>query len=111
MEIARLDWFFGMGLPADPQGEGPVIVNAFCNFIRQFEFPGDVLVRTYVGTMGKTSFDTFHEMLRTDDPKTVYANGGATIVWVDFPQQKSVPMSEQARALIEGAGHPPRLGR
>ncbi|WP_066261074.1 acyl-CoA thioesterase [Hydrogenophaga flava] len=111
MEIARLDWFFGMGLPADPQGEGPVIVNAFCNFIRQFEFPGDVLVRTYVGTMGKTSFDTFHEMLRTDDPATVCANGGATVVWVDFPRQKSVPMSDHARALIEGAGHPPLLGR
>ena len=109
MEIARLDWFFGLGLPPDPQGEGPVIVNVFCNFIRQFEFPGDVLVRTYVGTMGKTSFDTFHEMLRTDDPDTVYANGGATIVWVDFPKQKSVPMSDHDRALIESAGGPPRL--
>lgn len=111
MEIARLDWFFGMGLPIDPKGEGPVIVNAFCNFIRQFEFPGNVLVRSYVGAMGNTSFDTFHEMLRTDDPATIYANGGATIVWVDFPKQKSVPMSAQARALIEGAGHPPLLGR
>jgi acyl-CoA thioester hydrolase len=111
MEIARLDWFLGMGLPVDPKGEGPVIVNAFCNFIRQFEFPGHVLVRTYVGAMGNTSFDTFHEMLRTDDPVTVYANGGATIVWVDFPKQKSVPMSAQARALIEGADHTPLLGR
>ena len=109
MEIARLDWFFGMGLPADPKGEGPVIVNAFCNFIRQLEFPGDVLVRTYAGTMGKSSFDTYHEMSRVDDPDTVCANGGATIVWVDFPRQKSVPMSDQARALIETAGGPPRL--
>ncbi len=109
MEIARLDWFFGVGLPADPKGEGPVIVNAFCNFIRQLEFPGDVLVRTYVGEMGRTSFDTFHEMLRTDDPDTVYANGGATVVWVDFPKQKSVAMSPLARALVEGAGQPPRL--
>jgi len=109
MEIARLDWFFGLGLPADPQGEGPVIVNAFCNFMRQFEFPGDVLVRTFVGTMGKSSFDTFHEMLRTDDAGTVYANGGATVVWVDFPQQKSVPMPDSTRTLIESAGGPPRL--
>ena len=68
-------------------------------------------MRTFVGTMGKASFDTFHEMLRTDDPETVYANGGATIVWVDFPKQKSVSMSDHARALIEGAGHPPLLER
>ena len=109
MEIARLDWFYGIGLPVDPQGEGPVIVNAFCNFIRQLEFPGDVLVRTYLGAMGRTSFDTYHEMLRTDDPNTVYANGGATVVLVDFPQQKSVPVSDHARARIETSGSPPRL--
>jgi acyl-CoA thioester hydrolase len=108
MEIARIDWFFCMGLRPDPQGQGPVIVNAFCNFIRQFEFPGDVRVRTYVGTMGKTSFDTFHEMYRTDDLDTVYANGGATVVWVDFPKQKSVAMSAPTRALIEGTGSLPR---
>ena len=99
------------GCPPSPKGEGPVIVNAFCNFIKQLEFPGDVLVRTYVGEMGRTSFDTYHELLRTDDPDTVCASGGATVVWVDFPKQKSVPMSDQARALIEGAGNPPRLGR
>lgn len=97
MEIARLDWFFQMGMPADPKGEGPVIANAFCNFIRQFEYPGEVLVRTYVGTLGRTSFDTFHEMLRTDDPDKVYANGGATVVWVDFPQQASRPLPQTLR--------------
>ena len=100
MEIARLDWFFGLGLPANPQGEGPVIANAFCNFIRQLEFPGEVLVRTYAGAVGRTSFDTYHEMARTDDPDTVYANGGATVVWVDFPNQRSAPMPERLRALI-----------
>jgi acyl-CoA thioester hydrolase len=68
-----------------------------------------VLVRTYVGEMGRTSFDTYHELLRTDVPDTVYASGGATVVWVDFPKQKSVPMSERARALIEGVGSAPRL--
>lgn len=100
MEIARLDWFFQMGMPADPRGEGPVIANAFCNFIRQFEYPGDVLVRTYVGALGRTSFDTFHEMLRTDDPDKVYANGGATVVWVDFPKQSSAPLPETLRSHL-----------
>lgn len=100
MEIARLQWMFESGVPANPQGEGPVIVNAFCNFIRQLEFPGEVLVRTYGGEVGRTSFDTYHEMLRTDDPDTVYANGGATVVWVDFPNQKSAPMPQRLRELI-----------
>jgi acyl-CoA thioester hydrolase len=100
MEIARLQWMFDIGVPANPNGEGPVIVNAFCNFIRQLEFPGEVIVRTYTGAVGRTSFDTFHEMCRTDDPDTVYANGGATVVWVDFPSQKSSPVPEALRQQI-----------
>jgi acyl-CoA thioester hydrolase len=100
MEIARLQWMFESGVPANPKGEGPVIVNAFCNFIRQLEFPGEVIVRTYSGAVGRTSFDTFHEMSRTDDPDTVYANGGATVVWVDFPSQKSAALPARLLQLI-----------
>jgi acyl-CoA thioester hydrolase len=100
MEIARLQWMFDSGVPANPQGEGPVIVNAFCNFIRQLEFPGEVIVRTYSGAVGRTSFDTYHEMCRTDDPGTVYANGGATVVWVDFPSQKSAALPARLLQLI-----------
>ncbi len=100
MEIARIQWLFEAGLPANPQGEGPVIVNAFCNFIKQLEFPGDVLLHTYTGTVGRTSFDTYHELRLTSDPDTVYANGGATVVWVDFPKQQSTPIPERLRTLI-----------
>jgi acyl-CoA thioester hydrolase len=102
MEVARLQWMFESGVPANPQGVGPVIANAFCNFIRQFEFPGEVLVRTYVGAVGRSSFDTYHEMSRTDDPDTVCANGGATVVWVDFPAQRSAPLPDHLRALLVG---------
>lgn len=100
MEIARLEWMYAVKAPTNPKGEGPVVVNAFCNFIKQLEFPGDVVVRTYVGAVGKTSFDTFHEMSRAEDPSTVYANGGATVVWVDLPQQKSAPLPEALRAVL-----------
>ena len=100
MEIARIEWMYAINAPTNPAGEGPVIVNAFCNFIKQLEFPGDLVVRTYVGAVGKTSFDTFHEMSRSDDPDTVCANGGATVVWVDLPQQKSAPLPEALRQVL-----------
>jgi len=45
MEVIRLEWLFKIGAGPDPSGFGPVIVNAFCNFIRQLEFPGEVLAR------------------------------------------------------------------
>ena len=39
-EIVRIEWLHKVGGAPDPAGEGPVIVNAFCNFLRQLEVPG-----------------------------------------------------------------------
>jgi acyl-CoA thioester hydrolase len=100
MEVVRIDWFRHIGCPVDPLGEGPVIVNAFCNFIRQLEYPGEVLARQYVGAMGRSTVDTYTTLERTDRPGEVYAAGGATIVWVNFPQQKSLPLPEHIRRLL-----------
>jgi acyl-CoA thioester hydrolase len=100
MEVARLDWLFRIGGQPDPTGTGPVIVNAFCNFIRQLEFPGEVLARHYVTNPGRSSFDTYITLARSDDPDTIYAEGGAKTVWTDFKAQKSVPLPDWVRALV-----------
>ena len=100
-EIVRIEWFERIGCTPRPDGEGPVIVNAFCNFIRQLEFPGDVLARHYVSNPGRTSFDTWMTLERVDQLGVVYASGGAKTVWVDFPKQKSAPLPDRLRALIE----------
>lgn len=99
-EIVRIEWFERIGCAPRPDGEGPVIVNAFCNFIKQLEFPGDVLARHYVANPGRTSFGTYMTLERTDAPGLVYASGGAKTVWVDFPKQKSVPLPDWLRKLI-----------
>jgi len=100
MEIARIDWMYKIGGPANPEGEGMVIVNAFCNFQRQLEYPGDVLVRHYVANPGRSSFDTYATMEPTHAPGEIYASGGATMVWVDFPKQKSMPLPQWLRDLV-----------
>ena len=100
LEIIRLDWMYRIGGPPDPQGTGPVIVNAFCNFLRQFEFPGDILARQYVTNPGRSSFDTYVTMERTDTPGVVFAEGGAKMVWTDFKAQKSAPMPDWLREIV-----------
>ena len=100
LEVARIDWFETVGCSVNPQGEGPLIVNAFCNFHKQLEYPGDIVVKMYVSEPGRSSFESWGEIVRVDDPDVVYASGGATTVWVDFPRQKSVPMPEWFRALV-----------
>lgn len=100
LEIARIEWLCKVGAAPDPHGEGPVIVNAFCNFIKQLEYPGDVLARHYVANEGRSSFDTFITLERTDQPGVVYAEGGATTVWVDFKAQRSIPLPDWMRTHL-----------
>ena len=100
LETVRIEWLHRAGGAPDPAGSGPVIVNAFCNFIRQLEYPGEVLAKHYVANPGRTSFDTFITLERTDQPGLIHANGGATTVWIDFPRRKAVPLPDWLRALL-----------
>ena len=104
MEIIRIDWMEQAKVPVNPKGEGPVIVNAFCNFHTELNFPGEVLARLYTTHVGRTSFDTYTLLSRTDDPDTVYASGGSRVVWVDFPKRKSAPLPDGLRALLSQSG-------
>ena len=37
---------------------------------------------------------------RTDEPGVFYATGGAKTVWVNYRQEKSVPLPEALRKLM-----------
>ena len=100
LEIIRIEWLHGVAGPPDMNGEGFVVVNAFCNFLRQLEYPGEVLARQYVANPGRSSFDTFVTLERIDAPGQLYATGGATVVWVNIPQGKSAPLPERLRLLL-----------
>jgi acyl-CoA thioester hydrolase len=100
LETARIEWLNGAGFKPDPNGEGFVIINAFCNFLIQLEYPGTILARTYAANLGRSSFDSFTTLARTDQPEVISAAGGATIVWVNFPKQKSMPFPDRLREIL-----------
>ncbi len=100
LETVRIDWMYSIGCVPDPQGEGPVIVNAFCNFYKQLEYPGDVLIRMYASDPGRTTFETWGTMERIDQPGVIYAAGGATTIWVDFPSQKAAALPDWMRSIV-----------
>src|SRR5205085_11087269 len=92
IESIQLEWMFSAGQHDDPKGHGPVIVTAFCTFIRQLEYPGTVLARHYVAEPGRTSFETYATLERSDDPGVLYATGGAKMVWTDYARKKALPL-------------------
>ena len=102
MEQVRISWFEALGLVGQAnEGQGPVIVNASMEFLRQLHYPGDIIGRMTVARPGRSSFDTTFELLRADDPDTLYARGSARCVWIDYAAGKSMPLPERLRELLE----------
>ena len=100
METCRIDWMRDAGCLPDNSGEGPVIVNAFCNFYRQLTYPGDVRLAMYASDPARTTFETWVTMERVDAPGILCAEGGATMMWIDIPLQKGKTLPEWLRALV-----------
>jgi acyl-CoA thioester hydrolase len=100
LEQARIEWLSQIDCAPNPAGEGPVIINAHCTFIRQLKYPGEIEVRTYLGEIGRSSFESIQEIRRVDDMQTIAAQGGAKIVWVNFRLEKSTPLSDEVRRRL-----------
>ena len=98
MEQARIGWFEGL-LPGDEawKSTGIVIANASCNFKRALNYPGTVEVRLLVGAPGGSSVPTFYELWLDDE---LYADGTATVVFIDMQAQRPVRIPERIRSLL-----------
>lgn len=100
METCRIDWMNSINAIPKVDGEGPIIVNAFCNFYKQLEYPGDVRIKMYVSDPGRTTFESWATMERVDQPGVISAAGGATTIWVDFPTQKAAALPDWMRQIV-----------
>jgi acyl-CoA thioester hydrolase len=99
MEIVRFEWIRGVA-GALPSGQGPVVAHTECNFLRQITFPGEVEMKVFAGTPGRSSVATRYEFRRVGEPDVLLADGTARLVWIDFAAQKSVPLPGPIRALL-----------
>lgn len=105
MESLRIDWLHALGAwggagEADAR-QGPVIVNVFCNFLQQVEFPATLIGRQYLGAIGRSSVDTYARFVRSDAPEVVVAEGGATVVWSDYAARRAIGLPDGLRARLQ----------
>jgi acyl-CoA thioester hydrolase len=100
MEQARVDWLKRTGMQTTPSGEGPVVVQASCNYRRAMPFVEAIDVRVYVGPAGRTSFPTYYELIGTDDESCTYADGQAIMVWTDRASGASRRVPDELRVLL-----------
>lgn len=100
MEQCRIEWLEEVFGPTIAGEEGPVIVNAHCNFRCQMKYPARICVEMSAGHLGRTSVETTYIIRDAVDEQIIYADGAAKIVWVDFKKEKSTALPEQLRQLL-----------
>ncbi len=98
-EQARIEWLEDLGIAVRLDVDsGPVIVNAHCTFLRPLTYPAMIEIRTLVGKPGRTSIPTFYEMRCVGDA-SLYAEGGAKMVWWNPRTGKALPLPPFLREL------------
>ena len=101
MEQARIGWFDALVPAAEAwKDTGIVVANASCNFKRPINYPGTVEVKLYAGVPGGSSVATYYE-LRVDHENTIYADGAATVVFIDMRTQKPIRIPDRIRDLLK----------
>ena len=106
IESASIAWLEQVGGLPDARGEGPVIVNASMNFIKQLTYPADIEVTTFVSPPGRSSVEVSHEIRLVNAQGVageLHAEGVAKVVWVDFKLGKSAPLPAVLRAELPTA--------
>jgi acyl-CoA thioester hydrolase len=101
MEHARIGWFDAL-VPEEAawKSTGSVIANASCNFKRPFNYPGTVEVKVYTGELGGSSVPTFYDLVLYET-QTIYADGEATVVFIDMKTQKPVRIPDEIRKRLQ----------
>lgn len=98
MEQARIEWVYSLaGAGGYRDGTGPVIVNASCTFLVPLVYPGDVVVRMFLGGAGRTSLESHYEIDRAGQRA---AEGAAKMVWIDQASGRPVPLPATLAAML-----------
>jgi acyl-CoA thioester hydrolase len=103
MEQARIEWLVACApqwtsLDAE---EGPVIVNASCDFLIPLVYPADFDVRMFLGAPGRSSVDTFYEIWSDG---RMFAQGASRLVWIKRGTGRSTPLPD---GIIAAAAEKP----
>lgn len=102
-EQARIVWLEQMGYGSALTGKspvGPVIINASCTFHKAVIYPAELIVVLSGGEVGRSSFMTYYEIIDARTEGILYTTGSSKIVWVDYLQEKSLPLPDDIRQVL-----------
>lgn len=99
-EQARVQWLQSMDEELDLQRTGMMVAHAACDYRRPLPYPATLEIDIYVDPPGRTSLKTYYEVRVDEDGNTLYAQGEATLVWVNMDSERPAPLPEAVRNAL-----------
>jgi acyl-CoA thioester hydrolase len=93
---ARIEWLRELNISMTEQA-GPVVIHVACTFLKPVVYPATVTLCSKIHSLGNSSMLMDHELYQND---VLMAQGSCKIVWVDYRQNKSIPLPHAFRTLF-----------
>jgi acyl-CoA thioester hydrolase len=102
VEEARIEALAQAFGGAWPEDGGPILAALTVEFKQPIVYPATVVVRTYGGPPGRTSFPHHYELFLDDADETLLATCDARLVWVGR-DGRPAPVPDAIRATLPAA--------
>lgn len=96
LEEARLIWLCGLPGEWKTATSAPVIASSHLDFRKQLEWPGEVVVETWLDRLGNSSLGLGSRIVSTDGG-AVYCDANVVLVWINPQTGKSIPLPASIR--------------
>lgn len=93
---ARIDWLRDLDIKMTGK-IGPVVIHVACTFLKPVVYPATVTIRSNLHSLGNSSMIMDHDLYQEE---VLMAQGVSKIVWVDYTQNKSVPLPDIIRNFV-----------
>ena len=102
LEQARIGFLRDQGAASGMKvdGKGFGLVSIGCDFKRQVHYPAVLEIGTRVSQIGNRSFH-LEQGVFLEGQETLMAHGRTVMCWVDYEQEKAIPLPEEVRSVLE----------
>lgn len=93
---SRIEWLESLKLDMK-KPIGPVVIHVGCTFFKPIVYPAMLSLYSSVHSLGNSSIVMEHEIFQND---ILMTQGTSKIVWVNYLENKSVPIPDTIRNLF-----------
>ena len=100
---SRVAWAEQCGLRLQRDGVGMILAKASVTYRKPVEYPSQVVVNLYPGSIGRNSFTMINTLTVAGDSEPA-ATGEFVLVWFDYANKNPAPVPDSLRAILAGGG-------